>query len=495
MRSPCFLSALFLFLFSGEMDAAPPFQANGIKIGEVSKSSAIIWTRLTENATANSKDGPWFDIEYEGRGFERASDKKFRRDRVLGVRFDKAAKSVRDLQWAVPGVAGQTRVKYRAFWYPDWKITEWASVETEHDFTKQHLLEDLMPGQAYELVVESKGDDGTMGEEVRGSFSTAPAPTETGRDVEFAVTTGQAFWDRNSDDGFVIYDTLLKEHPHLSFFVHTGDIVYYDRLAKTPELANFHWQRTYSLPTNVRFHNRVASYFMKDDHDAWVNDCWPTMSAPEMGSFTFERGLEIFVKQVPMHGRKTYRTQRWGKDLQIWLVEGRDFRSANTDPDGPDKTIWGKEQLEWFEKTFAASDATFRVLISPTPIVGPDRDKGKNDNHSNEVFSHEGNRIRAFLESQRNSFVVCGDRHWQYHSIHPTTGIHEFCCGPASDKHAGGWKQSDFRKEYHQFLRVEGGYLTVKVRREGETPGEPAITFRHHSESGEVVHEMRFEEG
>ena len=42
-------------------------------------------------------------------------------------------------------------------------------------------------------------------------------------------------------------------------------------------------------------------------------------------------------------------------------------------PDGPDKTIWGREQLAWLKESILASDAAFRVLISPTPIVGPDR--------------------------------------------------------------------------------------------------------------------------
>ena len=39
----------------------------------------------------------------------------------------------------------------------------------------------------------------------------------------------------------------------------------------------------------------------------------------------------------------------------------------------PRKTIWGKEQMAWFKKSFADSDATFRLLISPTPVVEPDR--------------------------------------------------------------------------------------------------------------------------
>ena len=40
----------------------------------------------------------------------------------------------------------------------------------------------------------------------------------------------------------------------------------------------------------------------------------------------------------------TYRTHRVSKRLQIWLTEGRDHRSPNQMPDGPDKALWGKTQ-------------------------------------------------------------------------------------------------------------------------------------------------------
>lgn len=489
MKSQISALLVFAFAMSSLLAETSPHQACGIKTGEVTTDSAIIWTRLTKNAAANASDGPWFDIHFEKSGWHRADEKKNKREAVTGVRFEKPAKDERDIAWAVPGIAGETRVKYRRSGGQDWEFSDWKAVEAEWDFTVQHTLRDLTPGSKYEVVVESRGVDQKSGAEVSGGFKTAPAANQSETPIEFAVSTGQIFRDRNSDDGFVIYDTLLKKHKNLSFFVHTGDIVYYDRLAKTPGLANFHWQRTYSFPTNVRFHNQVASYFIKDDHDAWTNDSWPTMNNPNMGTFTFAQGLDIFVHQVPMNGRKTYRTQRWGKDLQVWMVEGRDFRSANTDPDGPEKTIWGAEQLAWFKKSFAESDATFRVLISPTPIVGPDRDKGKNDNHSNKVFTHEGDQVREFLASQKDAYVVCGDRHWQYHSIHPTVGIHEFCCGPASDAHAGGWNQKDYREDFHQFLRVKGGYLTVKTER---LKSQPSISFRHHSETGDIKYEQQF---
>ena len=132
-----------------------------------------------------------------------------------------------------------------------------------------------------------------------------------------------------------------------------------------------------------------------------------------------------------------------------------------------------------------ASDAAFRVLISPTPIVGPDRDN-KADNHANKAFTHEGGEFRAWTKEHKldNLFVCCGDRHWQYHSVDPATGLNEFSCGAASDKHASGSPGLD--AEYHRHHRVKGGFLTVSVTREG---GSPSIAFRHHDVDGKVVYE------
>ena len=183
-------------------------------------------------------------------------------------------------------------------------------------------------------------------------------------------------------------------------------------------------------------------------------------------------------------GDSTYRTRRWGRDLQVWLVEGRDFRSPNTTPDGPAKTIWGAEQKEWFFKTVRESDATFKVLVSPTPLVGPDRGN-KNDNHANRGFTHEGRELREFISKQGNMYVCCGDRHWQYVSVDSETGVREYSCGPTSDKHAGGFSQK-MRSPMHRYLKVRGGFLSVTVGRDG---GEPRITFRHHDVRGEVVNE------
>ena len=59
------------------------------------------------------------------------------------------------------------------------------------------------------------------------------------------------------------------------------------RLESQPEyLARLKWNRTYSQPFLRDFHNQVPSYFVKDDHDSWQNDCWPSQANNLFGQNT-----------------------------------------------------------------------------------------------------------------------------------------------------------------------------------------------------------------
>jgi len=456
---------------------SPVHQATGIKICEVDTNSAIVWTRLTKNAEQLSVNGPLPTITYAGR--KRGKKQGRRPDQEPVVEFP-ADLTVDMLQAAAPGSAGQTRVLYRARRRADWESTPWQGVDADRDFTRQHHLQDLTAGTTYEIRVEGRPATGAaVTSTVEGSFRTAPNPDQAAP-VRFTVITGQNYYDRDlKAKGWKIYPEMLERDP--DFFVHTGDILYYDGWAKSLSLARWMWQQVYGMPTNVRFHRQVASYFIKDDHDTWMNDCWPTMKTSFMGDFTFAQGQAVFLEQVGMGGR-TFRTFRWGRDLQIWLPEGRDFRSPNNMPDGPAKTIWGAQQKAWFKRTVQASDATFRVLISPTPLVGPDRGS-KNDSHANKGFTHEGEELRTFCARQKNMVVVCGDRHWQYVSVAPKTGLREYSCGPATDAHAGGWPK-DRKEPQHLYLGVVGGFLEGEVRR---IDGIPTLTFRHYSVDGKCL--------
>lgn len=445
-------------------DALQPQQATGARVGEVTPTSAILWTRLTQHTKRNNKG-----IVFKGKGTNQEPA-------TVDV-------PVSEIEGACPGQAGEIRIHYSTTAdLIDAISTEWITVDSASDFAHHFLLQDLRPDTRYRYAVETRAGN-VVHDGFSGEFSTAPAPS-TPSNFTFCVMTCQGYPDRGHPDGHDIYPAMLKLKPR--FISMTGDVVYYDNdppLAKTPELARLHWERMFSLPRLVETLRNTATYWLKDDHDTLKNDSSP---GNKFGLLSFGEGQKIFRQQTPM-AEKGYRTFRWGRDLQIWLTDGRDYRSPNNQQDGPEKTIWGAEQKAWFKETIKASDATWKILISPTPLVGPDRGN-KNDNHANSGFAHEGNELREWFQKNvpDNFFVICGDRHWQYHSVHPVTSVREFSVGAASNEHAGGSPGQD--ANYHKFHRVKGGFLAVTLRTNDD---KSEVIVQHCDVHGEVVHEWK----
>lgn len=412
----------------------------GLKIGEVGEDRAIVWARRTRETST-----------------------------------DPAAAAAGELSLS---------------WWPrdlvaDRSSSGWAPVTEVADGIRQFALDGLEPNTRYALELHSRAAEGSPIETLRASFSTTPSAEQI-EPVEFVVITGQDFDRRDrGEDGHGIYESMLAMKP--DFLIHTGDVLYYDKgdpKARDVETARFKWHRMYSLPLQRQFHLEVPSYFLKDDHDVLKDDCWP---GQVYGDLTFEQGIEVFREQVPT-GPSPYRRVRWGKHLELWLLEGREFRSPNDAPEGPQKTILGAEQFAWLEQTLSESDATHRVVVSATPVVGPDRES-KADNHSNRAFAHEGARLRELLASELGVVVVCGDRHWKYTSVDPVTSLREFSCGPTTDAHAGGFTPQQ-RTDAHRFLEVRGGFLSVSLEFDAYE-AVPTLVMRHHDTEGQVLSEER----
>ncbi|MCC6699536.1 MAG: alkaline phosphatase D family protein [Candidatus Hydrogenedentes bacterium] len=440
--------------------------ATGVKVGEIAPDSAFIWVRATASAERNTT------------GLHIAGQPAKPLD--AGVRIE-------DLEGACPGAPGSVRVRYGTDQgLTSCETTEWIEVGAQTDYTHVFHLEGLTSATKYFYSAEVKGKDDAP-QSLLGQFATAPTP-DTHAPATFTVVTGMFYGHLDSPEGFHSYEAMRRLAP--DFHVLTGDTVYYDNdapVANSIDVARYHWHRMYSLPRLVQFHLAVPAYWEKDDHDTYHNDCWPGMVREKMGSFTFDQGKAVFLEQAPM-GAGTSRSVRWGKDLEVWLVEGRDFRSPNDAPDGPAKSIWGDNQKRWLKESLLASNATWKVLVSPTPLVGPDRGN-KADNHANATFAHEGSEMRKWFAENLGDrfFVICGDRHWQYYSIDPETRLREFSCGPASDEHAGGSPGED--PAYHQFHRVKGGFLSVSVLPKDE---QSNLRFRFHDVHGGVVYEKAF---
>lgn len=475
---------LFLGSCSKPQKTDGPYFGNGFRNGWADQHSIVIWTRLTQQPEMNLEGTPFVALTPERRHY---LDQLGNGDSIHSAQIPDTL-SLADMEGACPGAMGEVKLVYYPLLDPSEKVeTDWDRVDPEKNFTRQWSVEGLTPRTRYQVELLARRDaKSAISSTITGTFMTPP-DRETVDEIRFCIVTCHDFIRRDDPVmGHKIYPSMLATVP--DFYVHTGDIEYYDQpnpWAMTEALMRFKWDRLFALPFQRQFFTEVTTYFMKDDHDLLRDDAFTGM---RYGTVTYERGVEIFDREQFPSNPEPYKTIRWGRDLQIWLMEGRNFRSPNTMPDGPEKTLWGEEQKEWLFRTLEASDATFKLIISPTPILGPDREN-KHDNYSNRDFRHEGDEIREFINQFDNIYLCNGDRHWQYVTHWEGTHLWEFGCGAGSDVHAGGWSQSDLRPE-HRFLRVKGGFLVGKVTRLDD---QAILIFQHCDVDGNVVHAERFE--
>lgn len=396
----------------------------------------------------------------------------------------------------------------------------------KEDFTVRHEFTGLDPGTLYFYRIKYLLKENHRGHSNWQSFKTLP-PKNSREEISFVMITGSNFYrfisgldqygkqaeiGGNMTQGFPGYMAIIDKNP--DFFIGNGDNVYYDHpkdsAAKEPKSMRKFWHRLFHMKNFQAMASKIPIYWIKDDHDHRYNDC-DTLIMNSNGILvlpTNEDGIKIFLEQAAFSAEDyttaiPYRTYKLNMDVQIWMLEGRDFRSPNQMPDGPEKSIWGKEQLSWLKNTLKQSDAKFKLLISPTPMVGPD-DAYKKDNHTNPGgFRYERDSFVEWLKENdilNNGFyVLCGDRHWQYHSLHPN-GLEEFSCGALVDANSrlgrtpGDPKSTDPEGKITQFYTQEtpsGGFLEVNCVYSGE---DAALVFNFFDERGLLLYSVKKDE-
>ena len=485
------LPALIFASCASSNDKLNIFLAQGLMSGEPTASSIILQSRLTATDTLTHGD--------------------------------------------IPGASGIGRFEISENEnFDNAQFSEWLAADSITDFILKYKFKDLKSATRYLYGLHYGNIKENQQVSQIASFKTNPGETNS-LETSFVVVTGMnyyhfhygkynktnAYASKDKHLGYPALKSILDLKP--DFFIGTGDNVYFDHpseqnyqsnlkrgnephpggyggkevISETGMRRKYHEQ--FSQQRFIDLFKEVPAYWEKDDHDYRKNDADPTTIFP----ISHELGIKNFKEQLPVidpeSDDKTYRTQRISKDLQLWFVEGRDYRDANSKEDGPDKSLWGKDQLEWLKSTLLESDATFKILISPTPMVGPD-DAYKKDNHVNhEGFRYEGEAFFDWIVENdflnKHFYIVCGDRHWQYHARHPK-GIEEFSSGALVDNNAragrmsGDPKSTDPHAKIIQYYiqgtpkEASGGFLNVKVKPEDK----PELHFLYYDENGSLLY-------
>lgn len=168
----------------------------------------------------------------------------------------------------------------------------------------------------------------------------------------------------------------------LDFVVFLGDYIYeFGRPGHIPSRAIVSiddYRRRYgqykSRDALLALHARFPVYVVPDDHEFFndVDGGNPDMSAADRQRFS--NALQVFWENMPLRGGPPvydassdryhlplHRQVRWGRHLDLLLVDDRQWRT-------PSGTILGEEQMAWLLDKVAGSHATWTAIGSGVPV-------------------------------------------------------------------------------------------------------------------------------
>ncbi|WP_405482955.1 alkaline phosphatase D family protein [Streptomyces sp. NBC_00009] len=275
------------------------------------------------------------------------------------------------------------------------------------DFTGTTRLRGLPPGEQihYRVVLADPDDPRRTGEPVTGTFRTTPVGRRDGVRFLWSGDIAGQGWGINPDlGGYSVYEDMRALNP--DFFLCSGDNIYADgpilpsvtlpdgrvwRNVTTEEkskvaetLAEFRGAFRYNLlDENLRrFNAQVPTITQWDDHE--VHNNWYPGQILDDARYTEKdtdvlaaRSLRAFSEYFPVstlppgddEGR-VYRVLRHGPLLDVFVLDMRSYRNANSPGRQPDDAtgILGARQLAWLKRELSRSRAVWKVIASDMPL-------------------------------------------------------------------------------------------------------------------------------
>jgi phosphodiesterase/alkaline phosphatase D-like protein len=314
------------------------------------------------------------------------------------------------------------------------KQSSYAKVKAKksNDNTVQTKVKKLKADTAYKFRwCTAKG-----GKSDKGKFTTSP---KSGKDetIRFALTGDQdarvakgqnkPYWN-----DFEVWSAIQKQKN--DFNVGMGDTIYSDSevpgytisdIAITVAQKWAQYAQNLAMKPWAKVRGSTAYYGHWDDHE-FINDFSQAESSFPYGNQgntdiagprLYKDGVRAFTDYTPVTYSKQnglYRSFRWGKNLEIFFLDERSFRSASADYNGtcdnppgsgdpdlaptapqstrqafsplvpqfnnppsqacltaindPNRTMLGASQLAKFENAIKSSDATFKVIFNEVQI-------------------------------------------------------------------------------------------------------------------------------
>ncbi|MDQ1200435.1 alkaline phosphatase [Rhodococcus sp. SORGH_AS_0303] len=390
----------------------------------------------------------------------------------------------------------------------------------QSDGTGVLRLTGLPAGQRVHYRVTLEGEDGATSEPVTGVFSTAPDGPSNIRLLWGGDTAGQGYGINPDIGGMTIFGAMADREPDL--FLHSGDVIYADgpleesvtlpdgrvwrntmseaksKVAET--LDEYRGQYAYNLTDDNyrRFNSSVAQVVQWDDHET-VNNWYPG-EILDLEQYTVkdvnllsQRALQAFHEWLPVvpaeavDGR-VYRKIAYGPLLDVFVLDMRSYKDANSANTAPTGEILGDAQRRWLIDELSRSKATWKIIANDLPLglVVPDgktAQEGVGNGDPGAPLGRETDIAQVLTAIDRNDVTgtvwLTADVHYTAaHRYSPERAAYqefrefwEFVSGPLN---AGAFGPNDLDPTF--------GPEAVFVHAPPEPNASPLDTFQHFGE-------------
>ena len=340
------------------------------------------------------------------------------------------------------------------------------SASPTRDHTVAERVIGLGPLRDYFYRFASTGDSACLSRV--GHFRTTPPPGRS-EDVRFVISgDANAGYTLPRGLDFYVLSAALAEEP--DFFVFFGDTVYADSgiiSSGQPAVTLDEYREVHQITRgDTHLQDILAStgaYVGWDDHEV-LNDYAGETVDPNR----FANGARSFFEYLPVATStdapyRIDRSVRWGRDVELFFIDGRQFRSAEkfcnlfspdgppapdtlfspyvedellvplvvppflqpiltlfatpSDPDcvdnvlsDPSRTYLGLSQLASLKESLLASRATWKIIINNTPI--------------STLFSGVSDRWEGYEAERQEVFAFIGENLDPEHTLVLTTDFH-----------------------------------------------------------------------
>ena len=295
----------------------------------------------------------------------------------------------------------------------------------------------LTPATRYQYRVRLDG----RAQEPRFGFVTQSGHGRAPRD--FTLATGSCAYlgdspDEGSAGAFRIFDAMAGRKPDLMLWL--GDTIYYrdeDFEGDAATRMNARWLATRAYPPLQRLLQTGQHYAIWDDHDYGPDNS-------DHGFALKSESLELFrrywangsygLPDVPgIFSKVSY------EDVDIFLLDDRFHRDADSAPDTPRKTMLGTAQLEWLKRELLQSRARFKLIANGSRMLSERPSAAKRGGEGWHNHPEERQAFLEWLAAKRVDGVVflSGDIHYSHLTERARPGHYplvELTCSPLTSR-------------------------------------------------------------